>query len=64
MNHPNSANSGVQPRLSQRRKESQKPGELTRTRGGKEGERKNAKRKPEPYGRDERMPQRWSMTIR
>ena len=41
---------GVQPRLSQRRKDSQKPGDFSRTRNGKDGERKNAKRRPEPYG--------------
>lgn len=51
LNHPTNGNNGVHPRLSQRRKDSQKPGELTRTRAGKEGDRKNIKKKPEPYGK-------------
>ena len=50
LNHPTNGNNGVPPRLSQRRKDSQKPGEMTRTRAGKEGDRKNVKKKPEPYG--------------
>ncbi|KAL9633570.1 MAG: hypothetical protein Q9164_004625 [Protoblastenia rupestris] len=41
---------GVQPRLSQRRKDSQKPGDLQfRARNGKDGERRNVKRRPEPH---------------
>ena len=47
----NTNTNGVQPRLSQRRKDSQKPSELSRTRGGKDGERRVQKAsKPEPYG--------------
>ena len=50
MNGPINSAIGGQPRLSQRRKDSQKPGELARTRAGKDGERKIPKRKQEPYG--------------
>ncbi|MDI1487691.1 MAG: hypothetical protein OHK93_006962 [Ramalina farinacea] len=44
---------GVQPRLSQRRKDSQKPGDLSRARNGKDGISRPTKRGPEKYVKDQ-----------
>lgn len=51
VNGGGSSVNGTGPRLSQRRKDSQRPGDIIgRSRTGKDGERKVVKRIPEPFG--------------
>lgn len=50
MNGVSGAVNGVGPRISQRKRDSVKPGDIARNRNGKDIERRPVKRAPEPYG--------------
>ena len=66
LNSASTSVNGVQPRLSQRRKDSQKPGDLSRTRNGKDGIGRPIKRGPEKYGEpmtvDQTSETQWRLT--
>lgn len=50
VNGVNGTMNGAGPRISQRKRDSVKPGDVSRNRNGKDAERRSVKRVPEPFG--------------